>query len=130
MTVPTSDTHFAHNLPRRPQMKSSAHSMFYASEPIYSSSFPSPLRSGAGDAENAHHRYSIDFASCSRELATGGLKTLTAKREIPPPNLERSAFGYEAAVSVKSYRFYLAILVCVILMLIGGGAVMCVMLQP
>jgi hypothetical protein len=73
----------------------------------------------------------IDFATNSWDLATGGLKTLTAKRELPMRADRRASSAPAETVAVgRSYVFVLAILVCVLLMLIGGGIVLFVMLQP
>ena len=74
----------------------------------------------------------LDFASRSWDLATGGLKTLTAKRELPSL-LERrpteKLFADPTGVP-RSYAFLLIIMVCLVLMLISGGVVLFVMLQP
>lgn len=73
----------------------------------------------------------IDFASNSWDLATGGLKTLTAKRELPSPVERRpSDRQTEPTAMPRSYAFMLIILVCVVIMLISGGVVLFVMLQP
>ncbi len=73
------------------------------------------------------------FADHSWNLATGGLKTLTAKRELPP-GLERrmAATGnwQEADTTTRSYTFALVVLACVLVMLISGGIVLYMMLQP
>ena len=79
------------------------------------------------------HEHALDFATSSWDLATGGLKTLTAKRELPtrfdrrltemPPDSEVVSYA-------RNYMFALIVLICVILMLIGGGVVILVMLQP
>jgi hypothetical protein len=76
----------------------------------------------------------VDFAGNSWDLATGGLKTLTAKRELPP-RLERRvndlpANGASGASAQRSYAFALVILACVIVMLVSGGIVLFIMLQP
>jgi len=72
-----------------------------------------------------------DFATHSWDLATGGLKTLTAKRELPP-RLERRATKdlTDAPVMPRSYMFPLVILACVVIMLISGGIVLFMMVQP
>lgn len=82
-------------------------------------------------AGNVHHEHAIDFATHSLDLATGGLKTLTAKREMPT-RLERrmAENALDTFSETRSYTFILAILVCIILMLIGGGVVLFVMMQP
>ena len=72
-----------------------------------------------------------DFATHSWDLATGGLKTLTAKRELPP-RLERRSTNQlsDAPVTPRSYMFPLVILACIVIMLISGGIVLLMMLQP
>jgi hypothetical protein len=76
-------------------------------------------------------RRAVDFAGNSWDLATGGLKTLTAKRELPP-RLERRVNDLPASgtSAQRSYAFALVILACVIVMLVSGGIVLFVMLQP
>jgi hypothetical protein len=72
-----------------------------------------------------------DFATYSWDLATGGLKTLTAKRELPP-RLERRSTNQvsDAPVTPRSYMFPLVILACIVIMLISGGIVLFIMVQP
>ncbi|HYK85053.1 MAG TPA: hypothetical protein VEV19_06770 [Ktedonobacteraceae bacterium] len=73
----------------------------------------------------------IDFASHSWDLATGGLKTLTAKRELPSLVERRPTEQWAEPASVpRSYAFLLIILVCLLVMLVSGGVVIFVMLQP
>ncbi|HLI90591.1 MAG TPA: hypothetical protein VKV37_18020 [Ktedonobacteraceae bacterium] len=75
--------------------------------------------------------HAIDFATHSWDLATGGLKTLTAKREVPMRSERRVAdILPEALTSSRSYTFALVILACVLLILVGVGVVLFVMLQP
>ncbi len=77
------------------------------------------------------HEHAIDFATSSWDLATGGLKTLTAKRELPLRSDRRPAGVVpDILATSRSYMFALVILVCVLLMLVGGGMVLFVMLQP
>ncbi len=72
-----------------------------------------------------------DFATHSWDLATGGLKTLTAKRELPP-RLERRTTKQlsDTPATPRSYVFPLVILACIVVMLISGGIVLFMMLQP
>jgi hypothetical protein len=72
-----------------------------------------------------------DFATHSWDLATGSFKTLTAKRELPP-RLERRATSQltDAPVTPKSYLFPLVILACIMIMLVSGGIVLFMMVQP
>ena len=77
------------------------------------------------------HEHALDFATHSWDLATGGLKTLTAKREFPLRS-DRRPFGVssEEATTTRNYIFALIVMVCILLMLIGGGLVLFVILQP
>jgi len=72
-----------------------------------------------------------NFTTHSWDLATGGLKTLTAKRELPT-RLERRATERlpDKAATPRSYMFPLVILACIVIMLISGGVVLFMMLQP
>jgi hypothetical protein len=77
------------------------------------------------------HEHALDLATHSWDLATGGLKTLTAKRELPiRPERRVSDMVPDILATSRSYMFALVIMVCVLLMLIGGGIVLLVMLQP
>ncbi len=89
------------------------------------------IESQPQDAHQVAHEHAIDFATHSWDLATGGLKTLTAKREFPL-RVDRRAIEArtEDARAARSYTLALAIMACVVLMLIGSGIVLFVMLQP
>ncbi len=106
-----------------------------SSPSLLSSSFASsssgPFGAVAGSDENTEHKHAIDFATHSLDLATGGMKTLTAKRELPmrADRRARGAAVHEQAVT-RNHTFALLILICLLLMLIGGGVVLFVMLQP
>ena len=87
--------------------------------------------SDAGFSDEIGQDRALDFASHSWNLATGGLKTLTAKRELPALLERRPTQKPSDTTSVpRSYVFMLVILVCLVLMLISGGIVLFVMLQP
>jgi len=77
------------------------------------------------------HERATNFATHSWDLATGGLKTLTAKRELPA-RTERRATGQspDVAAEARTYAFPLVILACIVVMLISGGIVLLLMLQP
>jgi hypothetical protein len=90
---------------------------------------PSPLFPPTGAPNKSAHEHAIDFATHSWDLATGGLKTLTAKRELPARPDRRSIDTQPDEMS-RSYLFALVILACLVLMLVGGGIVLFVMLQP
>ena len=87
--------------------------------------YPPP---GVGAPNKAAHEHAIDFATHSWDLATGGLKTLTAKRELPTRPDRRSADALPDEMS-RSYLFALIILICLVLTLIGGGIILFIMLQ-
>jgi hypothetical protein len=90
-----------------------------------------PLNSEIESSSTIAHERATDFATHSLDLATGGLKTLTAKRELPPRLGRRDAkYLSEAPVTPRSYMFPLVILACIAIMLISGGIVLFMMLQP
>lgn len=98
------------------------------------SSFTSSVKPPLSETENSSTfpgERVTDFATFSWDLATGGLKTLTAKRELPP-RLERRATRQltDAPVTPRSYMFPLVILACIVIMLISGGIVLFMMVQP
>lgn len=76
--------------------------------------------------------HAIDFATHSWDLATGGLKTMTAKRELPM-RLDRKSqdlpVDEHLARTTRNYMFALIILACIILMLLGSGVIIFVLLQ-
>lgn len=112
-------------LPHPPYAAPPSHSM-----PADTSHIPTPPTPprGAGTPSQSSHDHAIDFATHSWDLATGGLKTLTAKRELPMRPDRRSADSLPMEMS-RSYMFALIILVCLVLTLIGGGIVLFFMLQ-
>jgi hypothetical protein len=139
VTLPKSDAQFARLLPRRQHLISPPHSTSATpSLPPDSSSPPSQTPPALAESitpapeisEPMGYEHAIDFATHSWDLATGGLKTLTAKRELPP-RLERRARQTPLDTApARSYTLVLAIVACILLMLIGGGVVLFVMLQP
>jgi hypothetical protein len=74
--------------------------------------------------------HALDFATHSFDLATGGLKTLTAKRVLPMRYDRRTPDVAADVATSRSYLFALIILSCVVLMLISGGIVLTIMLLP
>ena len=77
------------------------------------------------------HDRTNDFTAHSWDLATGGLKALTAKRELPP-RLDRRLSGnlQEITPAPRSYTFALVLLACIVVMLISGGVVLFMLIQP
>ena len=87
--------------------------------------------SASVSSSKVDHEHALDFATNSWDLATGGFKTLTAKRELPiRPERRSSSMMPDILATSRSYMFALVMMVCVVLMLIGGGIVLFVMLQP
>jgi len=93
---------------------------------------PQPFTSNARLSNDMEDDRSIDFATHSWDLATGGLKTLTAKRELPSLHERRPTEKLSPNMTgiPRNYTFLLIVLVCLVLMLISGGVVLFVMLQP
>ena len=138
MTLPTPDAQSPRFLSQQTHSTHSIHSIptnhSIPATPVPSSlTSPSmkPLNSEIESSSTIAHERATDFATHSLDLATGGLKTLTAKRELPP-RLERRDTNHlsDAPVTPRSYMFPLVILACIVIMLISGGIVLLMMLQP
>lgn len=135
MTLPTPDaqssrflsqqTHGMHSIPTN-------HSIPATPMPSsLSSTSPRPLASETETSSTIARDRVTDFATHSWDLASGGLKTLTAKRELPPRHERRATKQLsDAPASPRSYMFPLVILACIVIMLISGGIVLLMMLQP
>ena len=137
MTLPNSDAQPSRFVPRRPQLTPLPHSIppqapqALPIPPIAFPSTPPPSASAMASVNQAVHEHAIDFATHSWDLATGGLKTLTAKRELPArPERRVKDTMQDVSAAPRSYMSVLIILGCVVLMLIGVGVVLFVMLQP
>jgi hypothetical protein len=131
MMLPTSDARSRRPLPRRQIILPPTHSH---STTFPTSSFPplpvAPSSPEAPSKPHDTHEHALDFATHSWDLAIGGLQTLTAKRELPVRTEWRTAGTLSNSVSsLSNYGFALVVLVCIVLMLIGGGVVLFVMLQ-
>ena len=133
MTLPTSDAQPS-RLPLYPQPNPiPTHSMTPAL-PHSSPQTPIPpsFTSNARLSNDQDYDRTIESAMHSWDLATGGLKTLTAKRELPSL-LERRPIGMlppDTTGVPRSYALLLIVMVCLVLMLISGGVVLFVMVQP
>ncbi|MGH2495164.1 MAG: hypothetical protein ACRDIV_10730 [Ktedonobacteraceae bacterium] len=136
MTLPTPDAQSPRLLSQRPHSNLPTHSIpstppqvVYPFKPSYPSTTP-PVPATEPSEIDAHRRVT-DFAGNSWDLATGGLKTMTAKRQLPL-RLERRASEKlpDTAEAQRSFTFALVILACVIVMLVSGGIVLFMMLQP
>lgn len=133
MTLPTPDAQSEQSMPhmsQQPQMVPPTHSILLPpGTPRIT--LPTTPSSSRGYSDDMEHEHAIDFATHSWDLATGGLKTLTAKRELPRrPDRRSSTMVPDILATSRSYMFALVIMVCAVLMLIGGGIVLLVMLQP
>ena len=137
MTLPTPDAQSPRFLSQQTHPNHSIHSIptnhSIPTTPVPSSlTVPSSLPPAFEteiSATNARER-ATEFATHSWDLASGGLKTLTAKRELPP-RLERRATKLSATPAApRSYLFPLIILACIVIMLLSGGIVVFIMLQP
>ena len=138
MTLPTPDAQSPRFLS---QQTDSTHSIYSIPttrlnpESPVPSSLPStslrPLASESESSSTIARKRATEFATHSWDLASGGLKTLTAKRELPP-RLERRTTKQlsDAPATPRSYMFPLVILACIVIMLISGGVVLFMMLQP
>ena len=138
MTLPTPDAQSPRLLSQRPH-NPLAHSIPSTPPPSLPPASPRgkypqpPAQAGAATeaSEIEAHRRVTDFAGNAWDLATGGLKTMTAKRQLPP-RLERRASekAPDAAEAQRSLTFAFVILACVVVMLVSGGIVLFVLLQP
>ena len=133
MIQPTSDVQSSGLLSHQLHTPPAPHSI-----PVFSSPAAATLSSppsGSGRSAKIAHDRATDFAAHSWDLATGGLKTLTAKRELPP-QLDRRSSGkllettVTSAPTQHSYTFALVIIACVLVMLVSGGIVLFMIVQP
>ena len=135
MTLPTPDAQSPRSLSSYPHQAFAAHSIPNGLPMPSTPAFPSaPLPLSETDAPHsaagARVSAATDF-SHSWDLATGGFKTLTAKRELPPPQQRRGvAAPLPEPAAPRSYMFLLVILACIVVMLISGGVVLFMTLQP
>ncbi len=139
MTLPTPDAQSPRLLSQRPHSNPLAHSIPSTPPPSLSPVSPRgkyplpPAQAGVATeaAEIEAHQRITDFAGNTWDLATGGLKTMTAKRQLPP-RLERRASEKApgAAEGQRSLTFAFVILACAVVMLVSGGIVLFVLLQP
>ncbi len=139
MTLPRSDAQPSRTLLRRPRFRpldtDSNPPTYSIPAPVQTPFVPQPtpavpLAAASASQEFVQER-AIDFASHSWDLASGGLKTLTAKREVPILPERRSNDALQGNASApRNYMFLLIIAVCVLLMLMSGGVILVVMLQP
>lgn len=130
MTLPTPDAQSQRSLSSYPRTVSGAHSIPVRFPLPVTPPLPAHFPLSGTDSARAQAASSADF-SHSWDLATGGLKTLTAKRELPPRQERRGPTAPSPALeSTRSYMFLLVILACIVVMLISGGVVLFMTLQP
>ena len=139
MTLPTPDAQSPRFQSQRPHSNPLTHSIPSTPSPSLPPPAPrvnytsSPALYGPAREvpEIEAHRHVTDFAGNYWDLATGGLKTMTAKRQLPP-RVERRASEKvpDTAGARRNFMFALVLLACVVVMLVSGGIVLFVMLQP
>ena len=139
MTLPTPDAQSARFLSQKPHSTPPTHSIPPVTpQPLPLPATPwmpvaSPPTSTTESPDMNAREGDINFAGHSWNLATGGLKTLTAKRELPPGRERRTNATekwLETEVAARSYTFALVVVACIVVMLISGGIVLFMMLQP
>ena len=132
MTLPAPDDQSPRFLSQNTHSIPANHSQYATPDPFpHTSTSVNPLLPETENSSTFARDRATDFATHSWDLATGGLKTLTAKRELPP-RLERRSTNQlsDAPVTPRSYMFPLVILACVVIMLISGGIVLFMLVQP
>ena len=145
VTLPTPDAQSPRLLSQRPHSNPLTHSIpstpLPSASPVYPPgnypSSPAQIGETPEASEIDAHQRVTDFAGNSWDLATGGLKTMTAKRQLPPRlkrrTGEKAPAGSVRAVGAdgqRSLTFALVLLACLIVMLVSGGIVLLVLLQP
>jgi hypothetical protein len=124
----TSDAHSSH-----PQSDHSHSTPTPAFPPPSSSPAPMSIAGRSGKFTSHDDGNSADdFTASSWDLATGSLRALTAKREIPYL-IERRASGKLPKTVVpppRSYLFTVVIVTCLLVMLISGGVILFLLMQP
>jgi hypothetical protein len=115
-------THPQRRIPSSHELQSESYSI-----PPISTYIPST--SSSGDLMDREH--TLDFATHSWDLATGGLKTLTAKRELAFHSERRIAESIPdfTASLTRTYTVALIVMACVVILLIAGGILLFMMIQ-
>ncbi len=133
MTLPTPDAQSPKPLTSHPSQASAVHSiparLTLPATPPLSPRPLSPAEMVSSSAVASMEGAAPADFSHPWDLATGGFKTLTAKRELFPPQ-QRLGQVASDPVPTRSYMFLLVILACVVVMLISGGVVLFMTLQP
>lgn len=133
MTLPTPDAQSPGFLSQQPPSTHSIHSIptKHSIPATFVPSSPNPFAAEMETSGKIAHERATNFATHSWDLATGGLKTLTAKRELPPRLERRSSNQLPDTPTIpQSYAFPLVLMACIVIMLISGGIVLFMMLQP
>lgn len=131
MTLPTPDGQSPRFLSQQSHSNAPIHSMPITPPYAFPPASPTPPTAETERSGMIARERAINFTTHSWDLATGGLKTLTAKRELPT-RLERRTPDQlpDKTATPRSYMFPLVILACILVMLISGGVVLLMMLQP
>jgi len=128
VSLPTPDAQSQGYLPQQPHSipNTPPHTAF-PSGPLT----PTPSTPAAEISQRIAHERAVDFAARSWDLATDGLKTFTAKRELPArPERRVSEQLPDAVAPPRRSMFVPVILICILVMLVSGGIVLFLVLQP
>lgn len=129
MKLPTPENRSSHSLSPQSRPAFAAHST-PAGSAVFASSSPSASPRSETGSSSTQVPAAADF-SHPWDLATGGFKTLTAKRELPSPQQRRGPITpLPETLPPRSYLFALVIIACIVVMLISGGVVLFMTLQP
>lgn len=129
MKLPTPENRSSRALSQQPYPAFAAHSI-PAGSPTSTPSTPSTSSRSETGPSATQVPAAADF-SHPWDLATGGFKTLTAKRELPSPQQRRGPITpLPETLPPRSYLFPLVIIACIVVMLLSGGVVLFMTLQP
>lgn len=137
MSLPTPGDQSARTQSQRPHSTPATHTQPVSpsaplSAPRHSTPVTqTPLPPTTGGAHKIVQKGVTGTTAHSWDWAPGGLKTFTAKRELPPRLVQRPVEQQPNVATVpRSYTFALVILACIVVMLVSGGVVFFLMLQP
>src|SRR5260370_16698553 len=131
MPLPTPDGQSPRFLSQQSHSNAPIHSMPITPPYAFPPASPTPPTSETERSGMIARERAINFTTHSWDLATGGLKTLTAKRELPT-RLERRATDQlpDKAATPPSYMFPLLILTSILVMPFSAVLVLFILLPP
>jgi hypothetical protein len=138
VSLPTPDAQSARTRSQQPHSTPASHAQpvtsptpLYTPQPLASRTPPPAFLPAAGAPGKIAQKAVTNNTAHSWDWAPGGLKTLTAKRELPPRLVQRPSEKQPDTTAIpRNYTFALVILACIAVMLISGGIVFFLMLQP